>query len=125
VFFNKTYTAETFLTFLKKWQLNSDFNYYVYESKTNDFNQSIPILNMSLSRFILRNQSGEIKIGVANLLDRSQSVVQTASSNYLQQETVNNLGRYFMVSFTYSLNKQLNPMGAGNRRGGFRMIHRR
>ncbi|MGE0770073.1 MAG: outer membrane beta-barrel protein [Cyclobacteriaceae bacterium] len=122
-FFNQTYTAEASLSVLKNYQLYSDFNYYVYESKTNDFSQAIPILNISFSRFILKNKTGELKVGVMNLLDRSQSVVQTASSNYLQQETVNNLGRYFMFSFTYSLNKQLNPM-AGRPGGGFRMIRR-
>jgi len=34
----------------------------------------------------------------------------------LQQQTNNNLGRYFMISFTYALNKQLNPMGSGGDR---------
>jgi len=37
-------------------------------------------------------------------------------SNYLQQQTMNNQGRYYMLSFTYALNKYLNPMG--NRRQG-------
>ncbi|MFM7857855.1 MAG: hypothetical protein ACKO96_39520, partial [Flammeovirgaceae bacterium] len=66
---------------------------------------------------------GELKIGVNNLLDQSLSVNQTATANYLQQTTSNNLGRYFMVSFTYAINKQLNPMGAGRRGGrGMQMI---
>jgi hypothetical protein len=42
--------------------------------------------------------------------------------NYLEQTTYNNIGRYIMVSFTYSLNKQLNPMGGAGRRGGPRMM---
>jgi hypothetical protein len=33
---------------------------------------------------------------------------------------MNNLGRFLMVSFTYALNKQLNPMGEGGRRRGGR-----
>ncbi len=35
-------------------------------------------------------------------------------SNYLQQQTMNNQGRHYMLSFTYARNKYLNPMG--NRR---------
>jgi hypothetical protein len=106
--------------------LNADFSYYIYDSKTNDFYQSIPILNAWLSRFILKANAGEIKLGVSNLLDKSLSVTQTASANYLQQETTNNLGRYIMLSFTYALNRQLNPFGGGGRRGGggMRMIMR-
>jgi outer membrane receptor protein involved in Fe transport len=122
-YFNKTYTAEMNLTFLKNYQLNSSYNYYAYNSETTNFNQTIPILNLGLSRFLLKNSVGELKVGVNNLLDQSLSVNQTATANYLQQTTSNNLGRYFMVSFTYSLNKQLNPMGGGRRgSGGMRMI---
>jgi Outer membrane protein beta-barrel family/Carboxypeptidase regulatory-like domain len=123
-YINSTYTAETNITILKKYQINADFNYYMYDSRTNDFNQAIPILNIWLSRFIMKANAGEIKVGVSNLLDRSLSVTQTASANYLQQETINNLGRYVMASFTYALNKQLNPFGGGRRPGGMRMMMR-
>ncbi len=123
-YFNKTYTAEMNLTLLKNYQLNSSYNYYAYNSETTNFNQTIPILNLGLSRFLLKNNVGELKVGVNNLLDQSLSVNQTATANYLQQTTSNNLGRYFMISFTYALNKQLNPMGAGRRgrSGGMQMI---
>ncbi|MEJ0054203.1 MAG: hypothetical protein WDN75_00270 [Bacteroidota bacterium] len=50
------------------------------------------------------------------MLDRSLSVTQTASTNFLQQQVTNNLGRYFMLSFTYSLNKQLASENNGNQR---------
>jgi outer membrane receptor for ferrienterochelin and colicin len=123
-FINRTYTAEANLTFLKNYQLNTSYNYYSYNSETTNFSQNIPVLNIGLSRFLLKNNVGELKIGVNNLLDQSLSVNQTATANYLQQTTSNNLGRYFMVSFTYALNKQLNPMGGGRggRRGGMQMI---
>ena len=125
-FINTTWSAETSVTILKNFQLNSSFDLYQYESKTTDFRQEIPILNIWLSRFLLKGNTGELKIGVSNLLDKSLGVTQSATANYLQQETINNLGRYFMVSFTYALNRQLNPMGGGpgGRRGpgGMRMM---
>lgn len=121
-YFNKTYTAETNLTVLKNYQFNASFDYMMYDSRTTGFNQAIPLLNVSVSRFFFKAQSGELKLGVINMLDRSLSVSQNASVNYLEQVTYNNLGRYYMISFTYSLNKQLNPMGNGPRRGGMRMI---
>jgi hypothetical protein len=119
VFFNKTYTAEVNLNFLKSFAFNTDMNYFIYTSSTTNFHQTIPLWNMSLSHFVFKNKSGEIKILVNNLLNRSLSVVQTATSNYLQQSTTNNLGRFFMITFTYALNKQLNPMNGagGNGRG--------
>jgi outer membrane receptor protein involved in Fe transport len=122
VFFNKTYSAEANLNFLKNYSFNTGFDYLVYDSRTTGFNQAIPFLNMSVSRFVMKNKAGEIKVGVNNLLDQSLSVTQSASVNYLQQERTNNLGRFFMVSFTYALNKQLNPMGMRRGPGGGRMM---
>jgi hypothetical protein len=125
VYFNKTYSAESNLSFLKNYQLNASFEYLVYDSRTTDFYQTIPLLNLAVSRFLLKNKSGELRLSVNNLLDQNFGVTQTATNNYLQQERLNNLGRYFMVSFVYALNKQLNPMGARpGGRGGMRMIMR-
>lgn len=118
IYFNKTYTAEANITILKNYAFNTELNYFIYNSTTTHFHQAIPLWNMSVSRFVLKNNSGEIKIAGINLLNYGVSITQTATSNYLQQQTNNNLGRYLMISFTYALNKQLNPM---NGRGRGRM----
>ena len=49
-------------------------------------------------------------------MDRKVGINQTSSINYVERTTTNSIGRYFMVSFTYALNKHINPMGM--RRGG-------
>jgi hypothetical protein len=123
-YFNQTYKAEINLSFLKKYSFNTSYEYLIYTSKTNDFRQEIPFLDISISRFVLKNNAGELKFKVNNVLDQSNSVSQSSGENYIQQQTTNNLGRFYMVSFTYALNKHLNPMGGGNRRGGggMRMI---
>ena len=117
-FINETYSTEANLNFLKNYSLNAAFDFYRYTSQTSKFEQSIPMLNLSFSRFLFKAKSGELKLGVVNVLDKSLSVSQTTNVNYLQQTTSNNLGRYFMLSFTYALNKQLNPMGGGDHRRG-------
>lgn len=119
-FFNRTFAAELSVRFLKHYHFNPDFEYLVYDSRSTNFSQSIPLLSMYVSRSILKNNAGELKFGVSNLLDRNVSIVQTANSNFFQREVNNNLGRYFMLSFTYLLNKQLNPMGGGG--GGRRAM---
>jgi outer membrane receptor protein involved in Fe transport len=117
-FFNRTYSAEANLTLAKNYQFNANFDYFQYENKATNFNQTIPLLNLSFSRFFLKGNSGELKVGVNNLLDQALGVNQTSSINYIERTTTNSLGRYYMVSFTYAINKQLNPMGGGMRRGG-------
>lgn len=119
-FFNRTFNAEVNVNFLKAYAFNTEMNYFVYTSQTTDFSQIIPLWNISLSRYVLKNNVGELKLGIINLLDRNQSASQTVNANYLQQQTTNNLGRFFMLSFTYALNKQLNLMGEGGRRRGGR-----
>ena len=117
-YFNQTYRSELNLNFLKKYAFNTSYEYLIYSSKTTDFRQTIPFLNMSISRFVMKNNAGELKLGVNNLLDQSNSVSQSSGDNYIQQQTTNNLGRYYMLSFTYALNKHLNPMGGDRRQGG-------
>lgn len=122
-YLNETYGADLNVSFLKNYAFDATYNFYHYRSQTTGFDQTIPIVNLSISRFLLKNNVGELKFAVVNALDKSMGVSQTATSNYLQQETTNNLGRYYMISFTYALNKQLNPMGGGRgRRGGMRMM---
>lgn len=116
IFLNNNYTAETNLTMLKNYQLSSSFEILQYENQNNNYSQTIPLLNLSVSRFLLKNKTGELKFAVNNLLDKALGVSQTANLNYTERQTSNSLGRIFMVSFTYSINKQLNPMGM--RRGG-------
>jgi hypothetical protein len=123
-FFNQTYTAESNLTVEKKYLVSATFEYLVYQSKSANFRQAIPLLNLSLSRYVMKNNSGEVKISVNNLLDEALGISQTSSVNYVERTVTNSLGRYFMVSFIYALNKQLNPMGGMRRGGGMMRIIR-
>jgi hypothetical protein len=118
-FINSTYSAESNLTFLKKFQFSGAFEYLKYENHASGFSTSIPLLDLSLSMFMLKNKAGELKLSGHNLLDKALGVSQTANINYLERQTINSLGRYVMLSFTYALNKQLNPMGM---RSGGRMM---
>ena len=77
------------------------------------------MLDLSLSRQFLKNKSLEAKVSVFNLLNQDLGVVQRAEANYLEQQITNTLGRYFMLSLTYALNTQQNPLGKGGMmRGG-------
>lgn len=121
-YFNQTYTAESNVSFLKNYKFTATLEYLLYKSASTDFKQEIPLLDLSISRYILKNKAGEIKFSASNLLDKPLGINQTASINYLERTTTNSLGRYFMISFTYALNKQLNPMGFRRPGGALRII---
>jgi hypothetical protein len=121
-FLNETHSAEAFFTLHKNYQVTTNYSYMRFQDLNSDFDERIPILNLTFSRFFLKNNSGELKISANNLLDRNIGVNQRADVNYFERETTNALGRFYMVSFVYTLNKHLNPMGGGNMRRGFRMM---
>jgi len=127
LFFNQNFNAELGLNFLKKFSFNGNFNYLKFNSRTTDFNESIPLLNLSISRFILKADKGEIRISGQNLLNQNIGVSQRADVNFIEQTVTNNLGRIVMLSFTYKLNSNLNPMSNMSRPGGgmrmFRMMN--
>lgn len=115
-YFNTTYNAGATVSFLRNYQFVSSLEYLIYENQSTGYHQEIPLLNVSISRFLLKSKTGELRISASNLLDKVLGVSQSSSVNYVERVTSNSLGRYFMVSFIYALNKQLNPMGS--RRGG-------
>jgi hypothetical protein len=96
-------------------RLGSNFNYTFYTGQSFGGTQAIPIWQASLSKFILKNKRGEIKFAVNDILNRNLGFTRTADINYIQDERITSLGRYYMLSFTYAIN----PMyGGSGRRGG-------
>ncbi|WP_113924846.1 TonB-dependent receptor family protein [Cognataquiflexum aquatile] len=118
LFFNQNYNAEANINFLKNYTVGGNFNYLLYKSETTDFRESIPVLNLSISRFILKGQKGEIKLTGQNLFNQNVGVSQRADVNFIEQTVTNNLGRFILLSFTYKLNNNLNPMNNMPRPGG-------
>ncbi|QCR23061.1 outer membrane beta-barrel protein [Pontibacter sp. SGAir0037] len=108
-FFNKTLAGEANYTFLESFNFNATFDYLLYNNPGTNFNQAIPLLNMSFSKQFLKNNTGELKLSAVNMLDRNVGVTQTANAMYVERETLNSLGQYYMLSFTYTINKHLNP----------------
>lgn len=119
LFINQRYQAQANCSFFENYGLEVNFGYLLYNSHPGEFNQEIPLLDVSLSRYVFKNKSGEIRLSVDNLLDKDLGVSQQAGANYIERSVTESLGRYAMLSFTYAINKQLNP--ANQRRG--KMIH--
>jgi hypothetical protein len=119
-YFNKIFNATSNVLFLKDYQFNTVFTYTMTNTISTGYKLNVPMLNASFSRFVFENKAGEIKVGVNNILNKSQSVTQTVDqgTGSLTTTTSNNLGRYFMISFTYSLNRNLNPAGNIQMPGG-------
>lgn len=83
--------------------LGGDMTYYT--SRSFDAPVSVPLFRAEVSRYLLRNQRGTITLSGFDLLNRNKSVLRTSQLNYLMEQRSNTIGRYFMLSFSYRLNK--------------------
>jgi len=65
----------------------------------------------------LKYNRGEMKLSVYDLLNENQAIVRSTSQNYIEDQNNRVLRRFFLLSFTYSLNKMAANAGPGGGRG--------
>lgn len=89
-----------------KFQLSSSANYQ-YNSKTGTFNTNFSrlILNATLSKLFLREQTLKLSLSGNDLLNQNTGFNRNAGNNLITQSNYNTIRRYFMISLTYDLNK--------------------
>ncbi|GAB4014334.1 TonB-dependent receptor [Spirosoma migulaei] len=82
---------------------NTSLNYRIYKNEKFGFDQRIPIWNASIYHILGKAKKAEIRLSSFDMLNRNISVSQSAGQNYVQEERIQSLARYFMLSFTYNM----------------------
>lgn len=105
----------------KGWFVQNNVSYETYSGLTSGFNQNYWLWNAGVGKKFLKDQSGELKLTVFDLLKQNQSIQRTVAETYVQDVQNQVLQQYFMLTFTYSLKnfgtaKSINPIN--NERGG-------
>ena len=96
--------------------LSTDFTYTISSKRSEGYNAKVPLWNASFSKLFLKYNRGEMKISVHDLLNENQAIVRTTNSNYIEDQSNRVLKRFYLLSFTYSLNKMsANANGPGGR----------
>ena len=103
--------------------LNQTFNYTINEGRAPGYNTAIPIWNASFSKFFLKNKRAELKISAFDILNKNAGVSRNVSQNQIVDQYYNVINQYFIVGFTYSLQKSGLATGR-NTGGGQRMMIR-
>ncbi len=89
---------------------NEVTNQYYKGLSSNSYNQDYVLWNMGLGKKIFKNQRGEIKLNVYDLLNQNAIISRSVTGTYIQDTRTNALKRYFMLTFTYNL-RQFNTKG--------------
>lgn len=99
--FNWSVTGDINLNLPKQWTISADCGYTArYGYQLNDVNEIL--LNASVTKSW---GNATLTLKAYDLLNQKKNIVQVIGENYVQYKKYNTLPTYFVLSFTYKLNK--------------------
>jgi len=116
-YFTQDYSIDAGFQLPKNFYLSTDFRYTISSQRAAGFNAKVPLWNAAFSKLFLKYNRGELKLSVYDLLNENQAIVRNTNSNYIEDQNNRVLKRFFLLGFTYSLNKMsanAGPGGKGN-----------
>lgn len=87
----------------KGWFLQNDINYQHNSGLAAGLNPNFVLWNGGIGKKFLKDNRGELKLSVFDLLGQNQSVSRTVTGSEIIDEQNTVLQRYYMLTFTYSL----------------------
>lgn len=102
-YFQHVASIELNLLSKKGWFFQNDLNNQYYDGLAQGYNQSYFLWNMSAGKKILKNQKGELKLSVFDLLKQNRSIERNVQTYGIEDVRNEVLQQYFMLTFTYNL----------------------
>lgn len=105
------------------WFVQNSVNNETNTGLSNGFNQNYWLWNAAIGKKFLKNDAGELKLSVFDLLKQNQSISRDVTEIEIRDSQSTVLQQYFMLTFTYSLKNfgtGKAPSQNENGRGGMR-----
>jgi hypothetical protein len=93
------------INIFKSWVLKYDFQYTINHGLTGVVGKNTAIINASVEKQLFKKKSGIIRLQGLDLLNQNSNISRTVSANSIIDSRSNRLNRYFMLTFTYRLQK--------------------
>ncbi len=87
----------------KGWFIQNDVSSQFYKGLSQGLDQNFTLWNAAIGKKFLKNNAGELKLSVFDLLKQNQSIIRTVTNNYIEDSQSQVLQQYFMLTFTYNL----------------------
>ncbi|WP_221393163.1 outer membrane beta-barrel protein [Dyadobacter sp. NIV53] len=119
-YYTQSITGRVNWIFGKGFVVQSDISNQSYRGLGAGYNQNFTLWNASVGKKFLKNNAGELKLTVFDILKQNNSISRTVTETYVQDVTSRVLTQYAMLTFTYTLrNFGKMPVQNNNRRGDF------
>ncbi|SJZ49931.1 outer membrane beta-barrel family protein [Sediminibacterium ginsengisoli] len=102
-YYSQSFSTEATYYTDNGWIVSADFDYTYTGNRTGGFSASVPLLNPSIAKQFLKNNAGELRLSVFDLLNQNQSVTRSVTGSTIQDQRSTVLTRYAMLTFTYNL----------------------
>ena len=121
-YYTSSITARVNWIFGKGFVISSDINNQSYRGLGAGYNQNFTLWNASVGKKFLKNNAGELKLTVFDILKQNNSIARNVTETYVQDVTSRVLTQYAMLTFTYTLRnfgKMPTRENSDRRREGF------
>ena len=118
-FLTTTYFGDIEWYITDNWTFATALDYNIYDGQSFGDRQHVPLLTAELSHSFLQGQRGILKVSAFDLLNQYNGINRVAFQNSIGETRSNVIGQYFLLSFTYKLNK----LAAESNKGGGMFFH--
>ena len=102
-YFSQQTSARLNWIFGKGFVLQTDVTNQSYRGLGEGFNQNFTLWNASVGKKFLKDNKGELKLTVFDILAQNNSISRNVTETYLEDVTSRVLTQYAMLTFTYTL----------------------
>lgn len=106
-FISYSYEAEMTIALPYQLRLSTNFDYTILTGKAFGQAQGIPLVSIAATKYFDKQRRRELRLTVVDALNRNTGINRFADANYVQEERIRSLGRYALLTFTYSLNPKV------------------
>ena len=95
--------AKLNLVFKERLVLNGDFSQNLYNGLSAGINTNFALVNLGMGYKFLKGKQAELRATVFDLLRQNTNISRNITETYTEDSRSNNLQRFFMLTFTYTL----------------------